>query len=618
MQKDSKEFMHTHFENFVETADGLGLNDAHLVVLFLRSIEHDSLWYRLLVKKQLRTIEELRTAIHEEVTKQTLLKTNRSRSPTKHKDNSKFEKSERPVKPRSNDRDHRDHSKGKGRRDDSSRSPSRDSRDVECRRCHRTGHIERNCRVNTSIDGKALPPRESKDSRNSSYSRDKGSSKEKSMSLSSLHTTATSLSRLIFVSVEINGKKREALLDSGASHNFVAVEEVTNALEKPPGWTVSTAGRAKLPVLATLSGNVKLLGKVVENQSFKIIKGLQPRVILGMPFLVEANLDINWITRDIRFRTSEESRPKENPIQGHKVTFETPKGKVLSRGGDGTEGKVCEKPIEKPKDSATPKKGRGPRGRHRKVETIKAPSKSSANQSEISCDRDVERIQEKGAVLATQSSKLDPPQYHLDRDILHRALRQLGVEKLSVDLFASRNNRQTKVYYSRVEEPEAAGTDAFAFNWSQWNSSQDDEAPYANPPWELIPRMLEKCKIEGVRMVVVVPVWHSAEWWPLFESLQVKGVTLPAEPLFISKGREKLPAPSWQTRVAILHPEVSCHFLSFEEIVQDIDNLEPVGFLRLCAIEEDNRDYLGKPDQSAKVEVPPELTKFADVFEERD
>ena len=52
---------------------------------------------------------------------------------------------------------------------------------------------------------------------------------------------------------------------------------------------------------------------------------------------------------------------------------------------------------------------------------------------------------------------------------------------------------------ARTPDPAAKGVDAFSFDW------QLEAAPYANPPWPLIARMLDKIIYDCVRCMVVVP-----------------------------------------------------------------------------------------------------------------
>ena len=68
--------------------------------------------------------------------------------------------------------------------------------------------------------------------------------------------------------------------------------------------------------------------------------------------------------------------------------------------------------------------------------------------------------------------------------------------KPSADLFANSAHHQLDVYYPGTPDPAAKGVDAFTFDW------QLEAAPYAKPPWPLIP--LAKIIHDRVRGMVVV------------------------------------------------------------------------------------------------------------------
>ena len=68
-------------------------------------------------------------------------------------------------------------------------------------------------------------------------------------------------------------------------------------------------------------------------------------------------------------------------------------------------------------------------------------------------------------------------------------------------------------YYSRTPDPKALGTNALYFDW------QAESAPYANPPWSLIPQVLSKIVADEVRLMLVVPEWPRTPWFKLFRRL---------------------------------------------------------------------------------------------------
>lgn len=79
----------------------------------------------------------------------------------------------------------------------------------------------------------------------------------------------------------------------------------------------------------------------------------------------------------------------------------------------------------------------------------------------------------------------------------------------TIDLFASRTNRQVPRFYSYRPDPEATGIDAFLHPWKS-------EACYANPPFAMIGRVLAKIRKERLeQFILVAPIWPSASWWPV-------------------------------------------------------------------------------------------------------
>ena len=77
----------------------------------------------------------------------------------------------------------------------------------------------------------------------------------------------------------------------------------------------------------------------------------------------------------------------------------------------------------------------------------------------------------------------------------------------TIDLFASRLNKQCLSYVSWRPDPEAFFIDAFSVDWSKIYF-------YAFTPFSLIGRCLDNiqaCKAEGI---LVVPFWPSQTWYP--------------------------------------------------------------------------------------------------------
>ena len=134
----------------------------------------------------------------------------------------------------------------------------------------------------------------------------------------------------------------------------------------------------------------------------------------------------------------------------------------------------------------------------------------------------------------------DPKNYRLRRDMFKKVCRHFRARPL-VDMFASSQNKQLEKYCSWRRDPWSLG-DAFQQDWSQW------KMVWANPPWELAGRMLDKIKTDKACALVCLPLWRAATWWRTLMELQ-------AAPLLVSRGQSlyrdpegnKLPSPRWAT-----------------------------------------------------------------------
>ena len=121
----------------------------------------------------------------------------------------------------------------------------------------------------------------------------------------------------------------------------------------------------------------------------------------------------------------------------------------------------------------------------------------------------------------------------------------------TIDLFATALNKQTSRFFSKDLQPGSAGINALHQNWSR------EIAPYANPPWKLIMQVLLKIQEEQKEIVLVVPEWTSAPWWPLIlRRMRGSPVIIgPKERAYcpLSQGNQ-IPskAPQWKTWIILI------------------------------------------------------------------
>eukprot|EP01012_Entosiphon_sulcatum_P003745 TRINITY_DN1130_c0_g1_i18.p2 TRINITY_DN1130_c0_g1~~TRINITY_DN1130_c0_g1_i18.p2 ORF type:complete len:412 (-),score=30.99 TRINITY_DN1130_c0_g1_i18:2438-3673(-) len=152
-------------------------------------------------------------------------------------------------------------------------------------------------------------------------------------------------------------------------------------------------------------------------------------------------------------------------------------------------------------------------------------------------------IQMSAAWVASELNPADKPSrdktygtedWKLHPQTFHWASKMLNVQP-TVDLFASLANRQCALFYSERPQPEAVATNCLNINWG---ALQDQgQTLYANPPFSLLHRVLEKVQAETVHpIMLIVPHWPGMAWWPILESLK-DDVTPAPHPQWITEAR---------------------------------------------------------------------------------
>lgn len=81
-----------------------------------------------------------------------------------------------------------------------------------------------------------------------------------------------------------------------------------------------------------------------------------------------------------------------------------------------------------------------------------------------------------------------------------------------IDLFASRINKKCNLYVSWHRDPEAFAINAFTMDWNNLRF-------YAFPPVAVILKVLRKIITDRAIGIVVVPLWKTQPWYPLFMQL---------------------------------------------------------------------------------------------------
>ena len=84
----------------------------------------------------------------------------------------------------------------------------------------------------------------------------------------------------------------------------------------------------------------------------------------------------------------------------------------------------------------------------------------------------------------------------------------------SVDLFATRLNRQVHRYVSWKPDPNCIAADGLRFSIGKENS-------WCFPPEALISKLLAKVVREQATITLVAPLWPSKPWWPELQALRI-------------------------------------------------------------------------------------------------
>ena len=101
----------------------------------------------------------------------------------------------------------------------------------------------------------------------------------------------------------------------------------------------------------------------------------------------------------------------------------------------------------------------------------------------------------------------------------------------TIDLFASRLNKQFPDYVSYRQDPYAMHIDAFTIPWS-------DIKFYCFPPFSCILKVLRKIIQDKARGIIVVPDWPTQTWYPMLKKLQEQA------PILLRPSPQMLTMPS--------------------------------------------------------------------------
>ena len=95
-----------------------------------------------------------------------------------------------------------------------------------------------------------------------------------------------------------------------------------------------------------------------------------------------------------------------------------------------------------------------------------------------------------------------------------------------------------------------------------WRSLQQTHGLlFANPPFQMIPAVLQKMTAEKVDLLLLAPMWPSAPWWPMLQQLAVSEPRLlpQKQGVFLSATGKPLPPPKWGAAVWKLSAAILPH-----------------------------------------------------------
>jgi len=119
----------------------------------------------------------------------------------------------------------------------------------------------------------------------------------------------------------------------------------------------------------------------------------------------------------------------------------------------------------------------------------------------------------------------------------------------SVDRFASHHNHLLPRYNSRFHDPKAEATDALLQDWTK-------ETNWINPPFRIIPLVVQKLINSPAKATLIVPYWPSAPWFT--DLMKISEDTIPMSTNLVLPAHAS--AEPWKNREPV-HFVKNGHFL---------------------------------------------------------
>ncbi|KAG8550432.1 hypothetical protein GDO81_025882 [Engystomops pustulosus] len=130
-------------------------------------------------------------------------------------------------------------------------------------------------------------------------------------------------------------------------------------------------------------------------------------------------------------------------------------------------------------------------------------------------------------------------EWSLNRNVFSKITKLWGQPE--TDLFATRKNRQVRLFCSLDPRDQPLSLDAFSIRW-------DFSLSYAFPPLSVLPRVLKRISQDQARVIPIAPFWPSRAWFSILRELSVSDPwILPERHDLLSQG------PVFHPQIANLH-----------------------------------------------------------------
>ena len=139
-------------------------------------------------------------------------------------------------------------------------------------------------------------------------------------------------------------------------------------------------------------------------------------------------------------------------------------------------------------------------------------------------------------------------EWMLNPKILTQALQGISFSP-TIDMFASRLNKQFPQYVSYRPDPFALHIDAFTISWA-------DKQFYCFPPFSCVLKVIRKVINDKGRGILVVPYWPTQSWFPLLTTI------LEQHPTILQPSKNLLLMPSNQEQIHPPSQDVTPGYLS--------------------------------------------------------